>query len=301
MYRVRVPIHLPLILIIIIIVIISKKVTQPLFFPKSTGTIAFSGSLALENVIEQVNMGPRTPGSLSHALFFPWVKSKIDQPGWVVVLQTGLIQGHKIKNIIAKNSSEPPQIIIAAHYDNRLFADNDPDPNMQTTPVPGANDGGSGVAVLIELARTLPANSLPIWLVFFDAEDNGNIPGWEWILGSRYFVSNLKTVPEAVIILDMIGDSDLNIYRELNSNYELTNDIWKTAQALGYDSFFIDIPKHSIIDDHFPFIEAGIPAVDIIDIDYPYRHTTADTIDKISAESLEIVGKTILSWLMNQE
>ena len=246
-------------------------------------------------------MGPRTPGSLSHTLFFPWIKTKIDQPGWVVVLQTGIFQGQKINNIIAKNSSEPPEIIIGAHYDSRLLADIDPDPTKRSNPVPGANDGASGVAILIELARTLPDNSLPIWLVFFDAEDNGNIPGWEWILGSRYFVSNLKTTPRAVIILDMVGDNDLNIYREMNSNNELTSEVWKTAQTLGYESYFIDMPKYSIIDDHIPFIEAGIPAVDIIDFDYPFWHTTADTIDKISAESLEIVGSTILFWINNQE
>ncbi|MFH2038841.1 MAG: M28 family peptidase [Chloroflexota bacterium] len=301
MPKLRFSIHFPLIIMIILLIIISKRVTFPLYFPNSTGTITFNGSFALENVINQVEMGPRTPGSLSHMLFYPWVKSNFDLADWVVVLQKGLYQGHQIRNIIAKNSNEPPQIIIAAHYDSRLYADKDPEPSMQSNPVPGANDGASGVAILIELGRTLPANSLPIWLVFLDAEDNGNIPGWEWILGSRFFVSNLKTVPRAVIILDMVGDRDLNIYRELNSNNELTYEIWNTAQTLGFDSFFIDLPKYSIIDDHIPFIEAGIPAVDIIDIDYPYWHTTADTVDKISAESLEIVGTTILTWIMNQE
>jgi len=301
MYRFRFFFNIILIIIILSLVSLSKKITNPLFYTNTNRIITFSGSRALDNVIEQVNMGPRTPGSLPHTLFFPWLQSKIDQPGWIVELQKGFYQGHQITNIIAMNSIEPPKIIIAAHYDSRLLSDNDPDSKLRSTPVPGANDGASGVAVLIELARTLPVKALPIWLVFFDVEDNGKIPGWEWLLGSRYFVSQLEATPQAVIILDMVGDKNLNIFREINSDYDLTTEIWKVAQSLGYESSFINKSKYSILDDHIPFIDAGIPSVDIIDFDYPFWHTTADTSDKISAESLEIVGSTILNWITHQK
>jgi Zn-dependent M28 family amino/carboxypeptidase len=167
--------------------------------------------------------------------------------------------------------------------------------------VPAANDGASGVAVLLELARTLPEGEVPVWLVFFDAEDNGRIEGWDWILGSREFVANNPIRPQAVVIVDMIGDADLNIYKEQNSDPALTNAIWAVARDLGYGDRFLPEYKYSILDDHTPFLEAGIPAVDIIDFDYPYYHTLEDTPDKVSPQSLEIVGKTLWTWLSRQE
>jgi Zn-dependent M28 family amino/carboxypeptidase len=166
--------------------------------------------------------------------------------------------------------------------------------------MPGANDGASGVAVLLEMARVLPPETEDIWLVFFDAEDSGGIENWDWLLGSRAFAASLQTNPDAVIILDMIGDADLNIYQERNSDTALTESIWKTAAKLGYDDVFIPQSKYRMLDDHTPFLEKGIPAVDIIDFDYPYWHTTADTPDKVSAQSLEIVGTTMLAWLENR-
>jgi Zn-dependent M28 family amino/carboxypeptidase len=178
-----------------------------------------------------------------------------------------------------------------------MVADEDPDPAKQFDPVPGANDGASGVAVLLELARVLPDNSVPVWLVFFDAEDNGRIEGWDWILGSQAFVEELDFHPEAVVIVDMIGDAVQDIYIERNSNPALVNEIWGIAAELGYQKSFIATAKHSMLDDHTPFIRAGIPAIDIIDFDYPYWHTTEDTVDKVSAESLEAVGKTLQEWI----
>jgi Zn-dependent M28 family amino/carboxypeptidase len=164
--------------------------------------------------------------------------------------------------------------------------------------VPGANDGASGVAILLELARVLPEDSVPVWLVFFDAEDNGRIDTWDWILGSTEFVENNPVQPQAVVIVDMIGDADLNIYKEKNSNSELTNEIWNIAKSLEYDSVFFPEYKHSMIDDHTPFLRAGIPAVDIIDFDYPYWHTLQDTPDKVSGASLQAVGETLQVWVV---
>ena len=153
------------------------------------------------------------------------------------------------------------------------------------------------MAVLLELARVIPNNlDKQIWLVFFDAEDNGNAFGTGWDLGSEYFVSMLSGQPDSVIILDMIGDKDLNIYMEGNSNPDLNNEIWSVASELGY-SQFIPKYKYNLIDDHTPFLNAGIRAVDVIDFDYPYWHTVEDTADKVSAESLQVVGDTIMKWL----
>jgi Zn-dependent M28 family amino/carboxypeptidase len=181
-----------------------------------------------------------------------------------------------------------------------MHADSDPDPAQKTSPVVGANDGASGVAVLLEMARSLPQETVPVWLVFFDAEDNGNIEGWDWILGSRAFVEKNAVQPRAAIIVDMIGDADLNIYKEYNSNPDLNEEIWQVAQELGFEDKFIPEYKHSMLDDHTPFVQAGIPAVDIIDFDYPYWHTVQDTPDKVSAESLDVVGETLFAWVMQQ-
>ncbi|MCJ7716592.1 MAG: M28 family peptidase, partial [Anaerolineales bacterium] len=159
---------------------------------------------------------------------------------------------------------------------------------------------GSGVAVLLELARTLPKDlAVPVQIVFFDAEDNGGIGDWDWILGSRGFVEHLNSPPLAAIIVDMVGDADLEIYKEQNSDEELTEQIWEQARLLGYEKVFLSEKNFSVLDDHTPFIEAGIPAVDIIDLDYPYWHTTQDTVDKVSSESLQIVGDTLFAWILS--
>jgi len=264
------------------------------------GPVMFDGQRAYADVQTQVAFGARLPGSEGHVQVQEWIGEELVEAGWMVEVQESEALGHPIQNIVAKRSDEPPQLIIGAHYDSRMFADNDPDPAQHTSFVPGANDGASGVAVLLELARSLPEETVPVWLVFFDAEDNGRIEGWDWILGSREFVKNNLIQPRAAIIVDMIGDADLNIYKERNSNPDLTDEIWAVAKELGHESKFIPEYKHSMLDDHTPFLEAGIPAVDIIDFDYPYWHTVQDTPDKVSAESLQAVGETLRTWVMQQ-
>jgi glutaminyl-peptide cyclotransferase len=231
-----------------------------------------------------------------------------------VEIQESMFQGQPVRNIIGKWGQGDPWVVLGAHYDSRLVADHDPDPQKQYQPVPGANDGASGVAVLLELARTLPdqltgtgpiinspsaspPRASQIWLVFFDSEDNGKLPGWDWILGSRAFVQNLVEKPAAAVIVDMIGDKELNIFQEKNSDPELNQEIWAQAAALGYAQQFIAVPNKAILDDHAPFLEAGIPAADLIDFDYAYWHTTADTIDKVSPISLIAVGDTLTAWI----
>lgn len=257
----------------------------------------FNGQKALKDVQYQTSLGARTPGSPAHDQIVEWIGAELKSAGWQAEVQEASRMGHPIQNIIGRRSNQPPQIILAAHYDSRLVADRDPDTGKRSEAVPGANDGASGVAVLLELARTLPADSVPVWLVFFDAEDNGNLPGWDWILGSRAFVDTLAQKPRAAIVIDMIGDADLNIYLEKNSDAQLATQIWAQAASLGYGKAFIPVPGYILLDDHIPFIQAGIPAVDIIDFDYPYWHTTADTADKVSAASLQAVGETLLAWV----
>jgi glutaminyl-peptide cyclotransferase len=265
--------------------------------------VGFDGQRAYAHVLAQNAFGPRTPGSEGHARLIAYAVQELEASGWQVEIQEAEMLGHPIKNIVAKRGQGPPWVIFGAHYDTRFVADQDPDPAQRTLPVPGANDGGSGVAVLLELAHVLPQDlssytwAGQIWLVMFDAEDQGRLPGWDWILGSQAFADRLQTYPDAVVIVDMIGDADLNIYREGSSDQRLTDQIWATAAELGYGEQFIDAPKYSMIDDHTPFVNLGIPAVDLIDFDYPYWHTTADTPDKVSAASLEAVGRTLMEWL----
>jgi Zn-dependent M28 family amino/carboxypeptidase len=263
-------------------------------------SVSFEGQRAYTDVQIQVALGSRAPGSEGHAKIQEWIRAELEAAGWQVEIQESEALGHPIQNVIAQRSNESPQLIFGAHYDTRLHADNDSDPSKRGDYVPGANDGASGVAVLLELARSLPNDIPPIWLVFFDAEDNGNIEGWDWILGSREFVENNPIQPRAVVIVDMIGDAELNIYKEHNSNPELTDEIWNTAKSLGVQDKFIPEYKHSMTDDHTPFLQAGMPAIDIIDFDYPYWHTTQDTPDKVSPQSLEIVGKTLWTWVTQQ-
>jgi hypothetical protein len=259
----------------------------------------FNMQRAYQDVLAQTSYGPRIPDSQAHAQTIAYIQTELKKAGWKSGIQKSSWKGFDISNIIASRDDQPPQIILGAHYDSRLLADQDPGPGS-LSPVPGANDGASGVAVLLELARTLPLDNIPTWLVFFDAEDNGGLEGRDWIMGSQAFVAKLTFHPRAAIIVDMVGDADLNIYIETNSNPVLVSEIWGQAARLGYGKQFIQESKYSMLDDHTPFLQAGIPAVDIIDFDYPFWHTAADTPDKVSPKSLEIVGETLFNWMAAQ-
>ncbi|MEW6566996.1 MAG: M28 family peptidase [Chloroflexota bacterium] len=257
----------------------------------------FSGEIALQLVAVQMDFGPRVPGSPAHQATGDWILDQLQQAGWETDAQTFEVEGLHLRNLIGRAgpaSGEP--YLLGAHYDTRPFADRDP--AFPDRPVPGANDGASGVAVLLELARVLDTQRLPqpVWLVFFDGEDGGGLAGRDWLLGSRYFAHHLTAHPAAVVVVDMVGDADLGLYFEQNSDLALASAIWATANQLGYQAF-IPFPKYAIYDDHVPFLELGIPAVDIIDFDYPHWHTTQDTLDKVSAGSFEQVGRTLQTWL----
>ncbi len=268
------------------------------FTPRGPAT--FDGDRALTHVVAQMDLGPRITGTEAGLAAGDYIKTELEAAGWAVEFQPFEYQGVAARNVIARaNVGQGPVILLGAHYDTRRRADQDAvDP---TAPVPGANDGASGVAVLLELARTLDRADVPneIWLAFFDAEDNGHLDGWDWIAGSRYMAAQLDraALPQAMVLVDMIGDADQQIYFDTNSNATLSAKIWTVAAQLGYAQQFIPLPKYAMLDDHTPFIELGIPAVDIIDFDYPYWHTTQDTIDKLSAASLARVGRTLETFL----
>lgn len=270
------------------------------------GSPPFDGAIALEHVEQQILFGPRLTGSRNSVRFRNWLTDLLGSMGWKIHLHVFQApEDRQGVNVLAARG-EGPTILLGAHYDSRLLADEDPEPDLRSRPVPGANDGASGVAVLLELARVLDIQSVghEVCLAFFDAEDNGNIPGWSWILGSEAYANALADQPRCgdpifVIIVDMVGDLDQRIPLERNSTPELSDAIWRQAAELGYGAYLVPEPKYRIIDDHLPFLQRGIPAIVIIDFDYPYWHTTADTLDKVGAESLERVGRTLETWLEN--
>jgi Zn-dependent M28 family amino/carboxypeptidase len=266
--------------------------------PEPAASLHFDGARAYAHVQYQVDLGPRLPGTLAHTAALEWVQASLEAAGWATEVQQRELAGKPVRNLIARRGAGSPWLILGAHYDTRILADRDADFQKRSQPVPGANDGALGVAVLLELARVLPEQiNGQVWLVFFDAEDNGRIEDWDWILGSRAFVEALEEKPDATVILDMVGDADLQFLLERYSDPALAAEMWQAAAQLGYDKVFLSQPGKAILDDHIPFLQAGIPAVDIIDIDYPYWHTTQDTVDKVSAESLAIVGEVMQAWL----
>lgn len=270
-------------------------------YSRTNRSLTFSGERAILDVQKQLSFGPRIPGTQGHQKAIAYIQNILTESGWDTELQQTNWNGYPIQNIIAKRGDGIPWIVLGAHYDTRIWADQDPEVAKRQDPVPGADDGASGVAVLLELARILPKNlNKQIWLVFFDYEDDGGIQGRDWILGSRAFAANLQGKPDAVVVVDMVGDANLNIYKERSSTPELADQIWSSATQLGFSQQFLDRPGYTILDDHTPFLEAGIPALDIIDFDYPFWHTTADTTDKISANSLQIVGRVLANWLIEK-
>jgi glutaminyl-peptide cyclotransferase len=269
----------------------------PIASPTTAPGAAFSGERAYRAVQTQVGMGPRIPGSEAHRQTGDWIRSELERAGWTTEVQWLSYRGVELRNVIARGGSwARPTTILGAHYDTRSIADRDTDrPDL---PVPGANDGGSGVAILLELARVLRPSpvSETVWLVFFDAEDQGRLNEWEWFVGSRHFAASLTFTPQVVVVIDMVGDSDLQLYYEVHSSREIAESIWRVGASLNYPAFFAE-ERHAILDDHTSFLERGIPAALVIDFDYPVWHTTQDTPDRVSPRSLEQVGRTLQVWL----
>jgi Zn-dependent M28 family amino/carboxypeptidase len=270
--------------------------------PSQASKTNFDGKQAYNDVLAQMEFGPRITGTEGNRECGDYIAEQLRQAGWSVEFQNFTYRGTQARNVIGRaNLGKGPIIILGAHYDTRRWADQDL--THPYDPVPGADDGASGVAVLLELARVINLGKVhhEMWLTFFDAEDNGGINGWDWIVGSTYLASSLSVQPQAMILLDMIGDTDQKIYFDGNSDPALSQKVWGIAAQLGYGDHFIPEVKYTMIDDHIPFAKRGIPSVDIIDFDYPYWHTVYDTADKVSSDSLERVGRTLQVFLESAE
>lgn len=255
----------------------------------------FSGHNAMQHLIALNNIGPHPVGSREQEKARDYIIHWLQKQGWETRVYPFTYKGLHGYNVLAYKG-DGPGILLGTHYDTRPISDRNP-PERQELPVPGANDGNSGTAILLELARVLKEpQGFRLWLAFFDAEDRGNIEGWPFSVGAQ-FASQIELDLAAVIIIDMVGDADLQIYQEANSDKALTQSLWNIAHDLGFSEYFIPQVKYSIIDDHLPFAYRGIPSALLIDFDYPYWHTTEDTPDKVSPESLEIVGKVLKTWV----
>ena len=276
----------------------------------------FNGNVAYQYIIDQCNFGPRNPGSSGHEQFASFLESYLSPISDQVIIQdfnqiehiTG--EDRVGKNIIAQfNIDANERLLIGAHWDTRAFADEDPTPENRSIPILGANDGASGTAILMELANVFSKNNPPIGidLVFFDAEDVG-ISGQPatYAMGSEYFSKNLPIEkPNFAIIVDMVGDKSLKIPIERFSyqvNPEMVKEIWSLANDLGLSAFEYRV-GYEIYDDHVPLWEnAQIPAIDIIDFDYPnlfynYWHTQNDIPENCSPQSLYQVGTLLLNYI----
>jgi Zn-dependent M28 family amino/carboxypeptidase len=245
--------------------------------------------------------GPRYPGSPGHEQVGDYIVATLAEYGWQVEEQTFDYRDIQGRNIIGRaNQGKGDIIIIGAHYDTRRVADQSPGLLAQE-PVPGAVDGASGVAVLLELARVLDLEKVSheVWLAFFDLEDQGSggMSDWNWIVGSTYMAEHLRVAPQAMVLVDMVGDADQQLYYEGNSDLALREEVWSVAATLGFEQWFIPEVRYTMIDDHVPFVEQQIPALDLIDFDYPYWHTVEDTADKASPQSLMRAGRTLEEWL----
>jgi Zn-dependent M28 family amino/carboxypeptidase len=249
-------------------------------------------------VRQLVAIGPRPAGSPGAQQAREYIRTQLSAIGltveeqpFVAATPLGPVRMVNLRAIIPSASKASGRLIFAGHYDTKLFRD---------STFVGANDGGSSAAFLIELARALKAraNALPIEVLFFDGEEA--VVAWQGddhTYGSRHYVDAARkagTLKEirALVLVDMIGDRDLRIKREPASTPWLTDLIWSAAKSAGRPEF-VDEP-FPVEDDHVPFLQAGIPAVDLIDLDYPAWHTPQDTLDKVSARSLQAVGDVLL-------
>ena len=257
--------------------------------------------------------GPRNFGSPGYFRTMELIRQVGQKYADAVVDQTFLFpisNGKKLKmsniRLKFKGTRKGPPVLIGTHFDTRPYADQESNPSLHSRPILGANDGGSGTAVLLALAEYLKKNRdrRSVELVFFDGEDYGKKGSGENLLGSTYYASQLResgpdSWPYCVIIIDMIGDRDLQIFRETHSMKSapwLVDLIYDVAEEKKVPQF-INKSKYTIYDDHYPFMSLGIPSVVLIDFDYPHWHKMTDTLDKCSPESMFSVFSVVVEAL----
>ncbi|MCX4331146.1 MAG: M28 family peptidase [Muribaculaceae bacterium] len=288
----------------------------------SDGEPQFSADSAFTYLARQVAFGPRVANSAAHEACASWIASELARHGAdTVIVQRADIEGFgPAANIMGRfNAGAARRVLLLAHWDSRPWADEDPDPANHARPIDGANDGASGVAVLLEMAR-LMGRELPtvgVDLLFVDAEDAGSAGDDDsWALGTQYWVEHMpygvsEPMPDYAVLLDMVGGTGATFPRELFSDVNcrpLTARIWSLARKIGLAERFPDVTGGAVNDDHIPLIRAGIPAVDIIETNNPQTgsfnptwHTMADNIENIDPAALGDAGKLVTTLIYSEK
>ncbi|MCC6444594.1 MAG: M28 family peptidase [Armatimonadetes bacterium] len=268
----------------------------------------FNADRAFTLLTKQTDFGPRPIGTEAHTktrdFLLAEMKKVTDKAERQDFTFTDNGKDYELSNIIGViNPAASRKALLAAHWDTRPIADQDMDPANLDKPILGANDGASGVAALLETARILKELKprLQVIFVLFDGEDYGKTLD-KMFLGSRHFAAHMGDYkPDYGILIDMVGDKNLNIYKEgnsVNAAPEIVEKVWNTARSLNYGTYFKPTVKYTISDDHIPLIEKGVKMIDIIDFDYAYWHTLEDTPDKCAPKSLQVVGNVLIGVVM---
>ncbi len=279
--------------------------------PRASGASEFDGARALANVERFVAFGPRVPGTPEHVAAGDWLVSEMRRLADTVIVQawtytTADGKALPMRNILARfKPAATNRVLFLAHWDSRPKADSDAIPENREKPVPGANDGGSGVAILLGVAEALKARPAGpgVDLLFTDGEDWGSFStDTDVLIGARYFAEHLPEpgyMPMFGVLFDMVGDAEPRFEQESHSVRaapEVVQRVWSTAQRLGYAAFS-NREYGEITDDHLPLIQAGLRVIDVIDLYYPHHHTVDDTPDKVSRSTLQMVGDVAMAVL----
>lgn len=282
---------------------------------------AFNADSAMQHIVTQLDFGPRVPGTAAHRLTGDYISHKMKSYGADVIEQCADLKAFDgtilhARNIFASfNPEKERRILLLAHYDTRPWADKDSDPANHTKPVPGANDGASGVAVLLETSRAISrkAPEIGVDILFVDAEDYGTEGDDDsWALGTKYFAENPPVEnynPEGAVLLDMVGGKDAMFppeYFSIQAAPALDASFRRSAAKAGFAKLFSGKIAGAVTDDHVKLIERGIPAIDIIDYRSeegfnPTWHTLDDNLQNISPATLEAVGKSLLQFLYDPQ
>ena len=274
----------------------------------------FDGEQALGYVREQLAFGARVPGTPAHVAAGDWIARMMRARADTVIEQSWQHRSARgvmlpLRNIFARfRPLATERILYVTHWDSRPRSESALDTAQRRLPVPGANDGASGTGMLIALGDCLKATppSIGVDFLFVDGEDFGEFgpPDVDVLLGASYFAQHPIVAgyqPLFGVLWDMVGDRDLKFEQEANSLRdapEVVALVWETARGLGYGRTFVPVEGLFITDDHVPLLKAGLRVIDVIDLTYPWHHTPEDTIDKVSAASLKIVGD--VAWRLLQ-
>lgn len=303
----------------------AKKQTEEQSKPIANISVPeFSSDSAYKYVKTQVDFGPRVPNTAQHVKCGDYLENQLRSFGAKVYVQNITLTAYngthlKSRNIIGSfNPEAASRVLLFAHWDSRPWADNDTDKKNHKTPVVGANDGASGVGILLEIARNLGIQkpTIGIDIAFFDSEDYGNVSGDEdsWCLGTQYWAKNPHLEGYTArygILLDMVGSVNATFYREQISDYfaaDVVNKVWSQASALGLGQYFVNEQGGGVTDDHVYVNKlAGIPSIDIIHFDKnsktgfaSYWHTVNDTMENVDKNTLQAVGVTLLNVIYNE-